>query len=382
MTYASEVLADSPLIHWRLGEASGTTAADASGGGHTGTYTGSPTVGVTGLLVGDSDKAAQFHSASDDALASAATVGPTTLTRFSIEAVVKITANLVGGSVLFALCDPTGSDPGFIELDYNTTLTVFFQGSSGVHVAAHSFNFGQTYHVVGTFDGASLRLYLDGALVATTVAVDAGAPIAIPFCFIAGNFGGGGYATDGVVDECAFYGTALNGTRVAAHHAASIGAPPPPPPSGAAGCVAAVGGGFLADGATPDVDGILYTVSSLDGWWDTTAQRTGTQEQQPAGETVTAPRENARPITLEIVASNPLPGVPLGSVLCFTAVEKIKAAFAAVYVPVTLEVVDAVNDRTALVRRTGPTRTAILGQCAAVRVQVPLLATNPRLIDV
>ena len=30
-SYSQEVLADSPLAYWRLGEASGTTAADASG---------------------------------------------------------------------------------------------------------------------------------------------------------------------------------------------------------------------------------------------------------------------------------------------------------------------------------------------------------------
>ncbi|HXF56088.1 MAG TPA: PQQ-dependent sugar dehydrogenase, partial [Actinomycetota bacterium] len=48
--YRDEVLSDAPLGYWRLGEASGTTASDASGGGHDGTYLGGATLGAPGLL--------------------------------------------------------------------------------------------------------------------------------------------------------------------------------------------------------------------------------------------------------------------------------------------------------------------------------------------
>jgi hypothetical protein len=52
--YADAVLADSPIGYWRLGESSGTTAADASGGGHPGTYNGgNVTLGVTGAVGGN-----------------------------------------------------------------------------------------------------------------------------------------------------------------------------------------------------------------------------------------------------------------------------------------------------------------------------------------
>ena len=36
--YAAEVLADGPSMYWRMGETSGTSAADASGNGKVGTY--------------------------------------------------------------------------------------------------------------------------------------------------------------------------------------------------------------------------------------------------------------------------------------------------------------------------------------------------------
>ena len=47
-SYAATVLADAPVGYWRLGEASGTSAADEIGA-HNGTYVGSPTLGVTGI---------------------------------------------------------------------------------------------------------------------------------------------------------------------------------------------------------------------------------------------------------------------------------------------------------------------------------------------
>ena len=51
--------------YWRLGETSGTTAADASGGGHSGTYSGSPTLNQADGLVGDSNPAVAFDGVND-----------------------------------------------------------------------------------------------------------------------------------------------------------------------------------------------------------------------------------------------------------------------------------------------------------------------------
>src|SRR3954463_16428121 len=54
--YAAEVMADVPVLYWRLGEKSGTTAFDNSGAGHNGAYTGSLyTLGTIGLLSGGQD---------------------------------------------------------------------------------------------------------------------------------------------------------------------------------------------------------------------------------------------------------------------------------------------------------------------------------------
>lgn len=60
--YFETITAAGPEGYWRLGEASGTSAADASGHTHTGTYTGTVTLGVPGALAGDSNTAITFPS--------------------------------------------------------------------------------------------------------------------------------------------------------------------------------------------------------------------------------------------------------------------------------------------------------------------------------
>src|SRR5262252_10704946 len=55
--YSSVVLAKGPVAYWRLGEASGPTAADASCNSYDGTYLGNPTFGQPGAIVNDPDTA-------------------------------------------------------------------------------------------------------------------------------------------------------------------------------------------------------------------------------------------------------------------------------------------------------------------------------------
>jgi hypothetical protein len=55
--YSSVVLAKGPVGYWRLGEASGPTAADASGNGYDGTYVGNPIFGQAGAIMNDADTA-------------------------------------------------------------------------------------------------------------------------------------------------------------------------------------------------------------------------------------------------------------------------------------------------------------------------------------
>ena len=64
-SYSAAVLTDNPVSYWRLGESSGTTAADESGA-NPGTYLNSPTLGAPSLLASDTaDTAVSFDGVND-----------------------------------------------------------------------------------------------------------------------------------------------------------------------------------------------------------------------------------------------------------------------------------------------------------------------------
>ena len=83
--YASAVLADSPRSYWRF-DGTGSNLSDLQGYAN-GTYVGSPTLGVPGLVVGDADTAASFNGSAAYADVGADPVW--TSTPFSIEIVVQ-----------------------------------------------------------------------------------------------------------------------------------------------------------------------------------------------------------------------------------------------------------------------------------------------------
>ena len=61
MTYSEVILADSPLAYWRLGEATtATPPTDATGHITTAVWYGTPTLGVTGAIVGDANTSIQL----------------------------------------------------------------------------------------------------------------------------------------------------------------------------------------------------------------------------------------------------------------------------------------------------------------------------------
>src|SRR5258708_23704312 len=59
--YSNVVLAKGPVGYWRLGEASGPTAADASGNGYDGTYLRNPAFGQTAAILNDPHTALASH---------------------------------------------------------------------------------------------------------------------------------------------------------------------------------------------------------------------------------------------------------------------------------------------------------------------------------
>lgn len=157
-----------------------------------------------------------------------------------------------------------------------------------------------------------------------------------------------------------------------------------PPVTPTSTCIGlSLGTGFLADGATGDLDGICYTVQAIDGWFDSPPLRSGTLEASDRGETVTVARELGRAVNVQLLAHTVDKQTPLGNVLCFTAIEAIKTAFRAVFVPVVMDVIDpSGQERTMIARRVGPIKAEIIGVGTAVRFTIPMFGEDPTLVIV
>ena len=218
--YQNTVRQDSPASYWRLGETSGTTAADVTGG-VTGTYTNGPTLGVSSL-VGDTDTAVSFDGTNDEVLLGDTYDFPNRAS-YTIECWVnpsaatatwrRIVAKHGNSSNWDVELTPTGSPPA------NRVHFERYDGG-GAHDAVDSTTAlqpGTWYHVAVTYDGANLRLYVNGTLEGGPVAstrneADITDQLAI---------GGEGDATNfvgGFIDEVAVYASALSATRIQAHY--------------------------------------------------------------------------------------------------------------------------------------------------------------------
>ncbi|HEY1119879.1 MAG TPA: LamG-like jellyroll fold domain-containing protein [Acidimicrobiales bacterium] len=218
MTYASEVLADSPVGYWKLDETSGTTAADSSGNGRDGTYNGSPSLAsraLNGVLGAVSD----FDGTNDYVdLPAMPTAAARTIEAWAVFDALTAYAAIVGEGY-------SGSSPD-VELGIGCGLS---NGSTNLEGAEFSGSWGGAsgsapstatlHHVVATHDGSTVRLYLDG----TEVASGSKARINGSEHWLIGaklDYPTSGPYFNGAIGHVAIYSTALSSTRVAAHYTA------------------------------------------------------------------------------------------------------------------------------------------------------------------
>lgn len=230
-TYSDTVLQDNPALYWRLGETSGTNAADGSGHSRVGTYRAAATLNQASLLTGDADPCI-----------SNATTGPGA-NRLVTDAAFGGNPNglaTAGYSMeiwfIFNTSDTTQRMPLALAglnpwMDINTATAGLFR--YGHRDLISNFAFIQTtglstatvYHAVGTYDKTNLRLYLNGALVAgpTAAGLPANNVAYTGQVTVGGNPDGSGGFWDGKLDEAAFYLAPLSAGRIAQHYSAGKG---------------------------------------------------------------------------------------------------------------------------------------------------------------
>lgn len=195
------------VAHWKLDETSGTSAADSSGNGHTGTYVNTPTLNETGAF--GSSKAVTFASASTEYVEQSTLNWSTLSSACTVAAWVKMTD--------FAATYPIvgNAGAGTVGLFVNTSgqLDVRLGGTTvGTNrlIAGTAFSSGVWTHVCFTWDGTTLTLYTAGV-------VD-GSDGSMTTTFTSGNIrlarSTSAY-TDGTLDDVRIYSRALSAADVA-----------------------------------------------------------------------------------------------------------------------------------------------------------------------
>jgi hypothetical protein len=214
--YRDAVLADAPIGYWRLNETNGPIAKDEMGR-FDGTYGGACTFGVAGAT--RFGTAVAFDGASCQVDLRANFLFQMNLP-FSIEVWVVADA----GTYLHvftheARTNGAPTDGYALLLDSPTSAYAERFGIGGASRTSDATLVpGRYVHLVTTYDGSTLALFVDGALSVKTTATAMMRDFSVhAFIGCAGtsNF------FKGKIDEVAVYDKALSATRVQAHHDAA-----------------------------------------------------------------------------------------------------------------------------------------------------------------
>jgi hypothetical protein len=209
-----------------LGEASGSSAADSSGNGNGGSYAGGVTLGAPGLIT-DPNTSASFDG-NDDRMyfSDSPSLSPTAA--ISLEAWVRPTVVPTAAGSAWQLISKWntallyiqgGASPKFVFTLYNSGTSSYGPNLESMTTVAAA----TTYHVVGTYDGATMRIYVNGVFEGTLAR-----PGTVNDSSFAGVLAAPGWGTlpspayQGRLDEIAIYGTALSTARVQAHYTAGL----------------------------------------------------------------------------------------------------------------------------------------------------------------
>ncbi|NND02660.1 MAG: hypothetical protein HKN91_07725 [Acidimicrobiia bacterium] len=238
--YPALVAADGAQVYWRLGEAGGTNAADEIGSVD-GTYSG-VSLGAAGLIAADPDTAIDLDGGSD-----VVEIPDSTLINIGgpFEAkTLELWFNADDVSARGVLYEQGGVTRGMsIYLEggvlYGGAWNTSDNGDGTTPWPSPAFvstpvAAGQDYHVVVTYSLAAdeVVLYVDG------LARDSVGGVGRLFAhssnvgiggmrngsrFVTGGIGGSGFHFNGVIDDVASYGAALDANDVAAHFQAGTG---------------------------------------------------------------------------------------------------------------------------------------------------------------
>lgn len=255
--YSAAVSGTPGLVsYWRLGELSGTTAADAAGLNN-GTYQGGYTLGTTGAIQGDPDTAVTLNGTSGYVSvpdSSSLAVGDT----FTIEGWIKRGAVSTSENQVVA-----SKQSGSWVLMLNSQNQLVLRRAMVGDVAASTKTVTDTsswHYVAATKNGSSVHLYIDGQDVTGAVANQTMTDNTMPL--VIGESSGMAFFA-GTIDEVAVYRAALSGSTIAQHFQATAPTtsttptptPTPTPTTTTSDPVIATAGDIACSPSDPDYNG-------------------------------------------------------------------------------------------------------------------------------
>jgi hypothetical protein len=217
--YANIVLRDRPLGYWRLDDPSGTSALDYTGYGDNGTLSGTITLTQAGIPGGRGGML--FNGSSGQIQIPTNAAWPNGNGSWTIEAWCKPTnsTNSANGHLVTIGNPGTNAQAGFIAQNATGGWNIGTWGGFGHDFTGNGTSTaGTLYHLVGTYDGTHLTLYVNDV---TYGPFSPSSLNLIPTNQYIGSAHNSFYFA-GMIAEVAVYATALSAAQVAQHYAIGL----------------------------------------------------------------------------------------------------------------------------------------------------------------
>ena len=268
--YALAVAQTADLVaHWRFSENSGAGAYDEKNVAHA-TYVGSPALPSAGLIVDDPNTAFTADGSNDHARVSNTHPHLVPATGLSWEFWLKPSS--LG-------CGATLVDKNIYEVSFGCNGELRFHlepGGSGTDLLSptNAFAAGETYYVALTWDGATMRMYMNGAEIASKTASGTLANPAYYLFFGAASTPATGYTPTGgyfagTMDEAALYSRALTASEVRERYRVGLADSSPPDTSITSGPTGPTQSADASFEFTSDETGSTFECRLDGGAWST-----------------------------------------------------------------------------------------------------------------